>query len=71
MKYVFAIIGLLVAAPYFLSDTGPHSIACSYDRIGRSSWSIITMSGRTEEEMARSNVAYPNCVSREGRHARQ
>ena len=70
MKYVFAIIGLLVAAPYFLSDTGPQSIACSYDRIGRSTLAITGLKPRTFEEVASDTASDPNCVSKKGRYAR-
>jgi hypothetical protein len=32
---------LLVTVPYFIGGTGPHTIACNYDRIGRSTLRML------------------------------
>jgi hypothetical protein len=64
MKYVLTVIGLLIAAPYFLSQPGPDSIACSYDRIARSVWAITTANPRSDAEMARDVSSNSNCHSR-------
>jgi hypothetical protein len=71
MKYVLAIVGLLIAAPYFLSDPGPHSVPCSYDRIGRSVLSMINNKPRTLDESARDTASNPNCASKDGRYVRR
>jgi hypothetical protein len=62
MKYALPIIDLLIAAPYyFASETGPQSILCAYDRIGRSAWHMISQNRRTGEQIARDTAADSNC----------
>lgn len=69
MKYVILTIIvavlLVVIAPYFVGETGPHTIACSYSRIVRSHISMLSFTfggaGRTPEQIAHDTATDPKC----------